>query len=48
MLGGADTKMIFPLTMSDGALLYWREFKYEFIGFASSSFTLISVNSKAF
>ena len=29
-------------------LLVWSEFKYEFIGFASSSFTLISVNSKVF
>ena len=29
-------------------LLVWSEFKYEFIGFASSLFTLISVNSKVF
>ena len=29
-------------------LLYWSEFKYEFIGFALSSFTLNGVNSKVF
>ena len=29
-------------------LLYWSEFQYDFIGFASSSFTLISVDSKVF
>ena len=33
---------------SESALLYWSKFKYEFIGFTSSSFTLISVNSKVF
>ena len=27
-------------------LLYWREFWYVFIGFASSEFALRSVNSK--
>ena len=40
--------LIYANLLTITQLLYWSELKYKFIGFASNSFTLISVDSKVF